>query len=83
MEGSTVLPSQEEEEERLQLGWDLLRMALESTSAILEKTLPSNATLIYALIYKADLFLELERYAAPLDPALARPITNIEVWLVN
>lgn len=71
------------ESEQAQLAWDMLRMALECVSAVLERALPANPALVYALVHQPEVFEELERRAAPADPALARPVTNIQARAVE
>ncbi|KAL6784776.1 hypothetical protein ACKKBF_B03165 [Auxenochlorella protothecoides x Auxenochlorella symbiontica] len=59
--------------ESAQLAHDFLRMALESASAVLERALPANPALVYALLHRGELFEGLPRD----DPGLRVPLANI------
>ncbi len=48
-------------------------MALESASAVLERALPANPALVYALLHRGELFEGLPRD----DPGLRVPLANI------
>lgn len=70
-------PQSEDQHVQAQLLGDFLRMALESTSLILERNPGLNPELIYALLHRADLFQGLEAG----DPGTARALTNIQARL--